>query len=119
MTDADHLDASRARSDHARCIIELRNDGVSWRQTARLMGCSVRIARDVWARENAYQRGDQEADTPTGDCAGKTARGDARKLRGLPVMAPGVTGVSPGTRPGDPSWPLDRDQRPRRRRITK
>lgn len=33
------------------------------------------------------------------DCAGITARGDARRLRGVPIQAKGVGGTSPGTNP--------------------
>jgi hypothetical protein len=33
------------------------------------------------------------------DCAGKTARGDARRMRGVPIQARGVGGTSPGTNP--------------------
>lgn len=30
----------------------------------------------------------------------KAIGGDAQRLRGIPVIGPGVSGVSPGTRPG-------------------
>jgi hypothetical protein len=36
---------------------------------------------------------------PLRDCAGITARGDARRLRGVPIQAKGVGGTSPGTNP--------------------
>lgn len=113
MSDANRLDPGKARSDHARNIIELRNAGASWKQTARIMGCSVRIAREAWARENAHQRGDHEQDTPTTTGREDATIGNEDLLRGIPVVG-SVSGTIRGTAPGSPSWPLDREQRPPR-----
>lgn len=99
MSDAHHLDPAMARSDFERCVIELRNDGDSWPTTARTMGCSVSIVRKAWARANAHQRGDLEADTPLKTSRPDSFLGHEDLLRGIPMT--GFGGAITGTRPGD------------------
>lgn len=67
----------------------------------RILG---RIYRDQLAAHDRARVKRILADTPeqaNRTRAGATAGGDERKLRGIPAIARGVSGVSPGTRPGD------------------
>lgn len=41
-----------------------------------------------------------DANAPDHACTGNYLAGDAQRLRGVPVIARGVTGTSPGTAPG-------------------
>jgi hypothetical protein len=100
MSDAEQLDQSRARSDFQRCIIELRNDGASWPTIARTMCSTVRIVRASWGRANYEQRGGYDQSMAEAVRENPTM-GNEQHARGVPIMARGVGGASPGTRPGD------------------
>lgn len=108
MSDADQLDAGQARTTFERDVIRLRNTQHSWPSIARELHVSVRIARDAWARANAHQRGVPHTKTKTRE---DPTIGNQDFIRGIPLIGH-VSGAIKGTRPGDPAYRLDRDQRP-------
>lgn len=111
MSDADQLDPSQARTTFERDVIRLRNQQHSWPSIARELRVSVRIARDAWARANAHQRGAAVTKTTTKE---DPTIGNEEHCRGLPLQVRGVSGAIKGTRPGDPAYRLEQDQRPPR-----
>ena len=60
-------------------------------ETARLAEQQARILREVLD--------DNDNDNDLTQVSRASAAGDTRKLRGIPALAPGVSGVSPGTHP--------------------
>jgi hypothetical protein len=79
-------------------VVELRNEGTSWRVIARTVGASVRSVREAWGTVNRRQRGGEQAPTPHRQREDATI-GNEELLRGIPVS--GYGGAVRGTRPGD------------------
>lgn len=105
--DGDHLDADEARARGCTNlqvrVVELWNDDTSWRAIANTLGITQKSARRSFAAVNAKLRGNPD---PTNDVTAATpdATSHPDLMRGIPLLARGITGAIPGTRPGDPAW---------------